>query len=243
MEAAATSTAARATTVQGRALVARMASTRHLATTPQRQHADARFMELEAETEHRRARECKHKAAEAELRAAAQCAQGLVLAWRAMACLGLPAELPVAAEVGSKEAAGLCSSWPAGGRARRASAGQRFLRGLKEAGMLRALRKAGAGMASGMLTKSAPKDISERHGSKLYGEDKYYKQFAASKAKKDAAAFAGNLPPPEKEKAPKSFIKSKKNKKGSRSTKIAKKGLSKGECLSAHAQDAAGPTS
>ena len=153
-----------------------------------------------------------------------------------MARAGLEVELPVALQAGSKGAAGLCSSWPAGGRARRASAKQYFLRDLKEAGILRILRKAGAEMASGMPAKSAPKGTFGKHGSKLYGEDKYYKQFAASKAKKDAAALAGSLPPLKKEKAPKSFTKSKK---GTRKSRKPKKASSKGECLSAQRMGAA----
>ncbi len=97
--------------------------------------------------------------AEAELHAAAQRAQDLMLAWRAMACMGLPAELPMAMEVGSKGAAGLCSNWPVGGQARHASVKQLFLRGLKEAGMLKIAHTSGEGMASGMLTKNAPKEL------------------------------------------------------------------------------------
>ena len=84
-------------------------------------------------------------------------------------------------------------------------------------------------MAAGTLAKSTPRGIFERHGSKLYGEDKYHEQLAAFKAKKDVAAFAGHLPP-KSEKAPKSFAK---GKKGFRKSRKPKKASSKGECLSA----------
>ena len=65
----------------------------------------------------------------------------------------------------------------------------------------------GALAASGALAKGTPRGAFERHGSKLYGEDKYYEQLAAFKAKKDVAALAGSLPPLKSEKAPKSFAK------------------------------------
>ena len=104
--------------------------------------------------------------------------------------LGLAAELPVVLEAGSKGAAGLRSSWPAGGRARHISVKQYFLRDLKEAGILRIIHKAGELAAGGAFAGSTPKDISGRHGRKLYGEDKYYKEFVASKVKKDVAALA-----------------------------------------------------
>ena len=181
-------------------------------------------------------------AAEAELCAAAQCAQGLMLAWRAMACMGLKVEFPMILEIDSKGAAGLCSSWPAGGRARHASVKQFFLRDLKEAGMLKIIHMPGVEMTSDIFTKNTPKDIFEKHGSKLYGEDKYYKQFVASKTKKDVAALPSvwndivdDLPPLKSEKAPKSFTKSKNKKKGCSSTKRARRTSSKGECRSAYA--------
>ena len=128
-------------------------------------------------------------------------------------------------------AAGLRSSWPAGGRARHISVKQYFLRDLKEAGILRIAHRAGELAASGIFTKSTPKDIFERHGSKLYGEGKYYKEFAAPKLKKGAAALAkagawkgiaeNALPPLKSEKAPKSFAASKRKKKGRRKPKVA----------------------
>ena len=151
--------------------------------------------------------------------------------------MGLKVEFPMILEIDSKGAVDLCNNWSVGGRTRRISVKQYFLRDLKEAGMLKIIHKAGVGMASDIFTKNTPKDIFERHGSKLYGEDKYYKQFVASKAKKDVAALssawndiAGDLPPLKSEKAPKSFIKSKNNKRGRSSTKRARRISSKGEC-------------
>ena len=133
-------------------------------------------------------------------------------------------------EIGNKGAVGLCSSWPAGGRARHISVKQYFLRDLKEAGILRIIHKAGELAASDIFAKSTPKDIFERHGSKLYGEDKYYKEFVASKLKKDVAALAradawkgiaeNALPPLKSEKAPESFIVNKRNKRGRRKSKV-----------------------
>ena len=99
---------------------------------------------------------------------------------------------------------------------------------MKEAGILRIVHKPGVGMTSDIFAKNTPKDIFERHGSKLYGEDKYYKQFVASKAKGDVAALSSvwndivdDLPPLKSEKAPKSFIVSKRKKKGRRKPKVA----------------------
>ena len=174
--------------------------------------------------------------------------QDLMLAWRALACLGLKAELPMTLEAGNKGAVGLRSSWPAGGRARRASAKQRFLRGLKEVGIARATHRAGALMASGILAKSTPRDIFERHGSKLYGEDKYCKQHAepkclGNKEKREIVALASvwkgiaEMPPLRRKKAPAS--RPKQSKKGSRKSKRPKRASSKGECLGAQRAGAA----
>lgn len=83
-------------------------------------------------------------------------------------------------------------------------------------------------MASDIFTKSTPKDIFGRHGSKLRGEGKHCKQLAAPKLKKDVAALAkvdawkgvaeNVLPPLKSEKAQKSFIASERKKKGRRSS-------------------------
>ena len=121
---------------------------------------------------------------------------------------------------------------------------QHFLRDLKEAGILRILHKPRVGMASDIFTKNTPRDICERHGSKLYGEDKYYKQYAEpkcldNKEKREIVALASvwkdiaELPPLRREKAPASW--SKQSKKGSRKSRKSKKASSKGECLGAHA--------
>ena len=168
---------------------------------------------------------------EAELYAAAQCAQDLMLAWRILACLGLTVEFPMILEVDNKGAVDLCNNWSVGGRTRHISVKQYFLRDLKEAGISRIIHKAGELAASDIFTKSTPKDIFERHGSKLYGEDKYYNEFVASKLKKDVAALArvdawkgiaeNVLPPLKSEKAPKSFTASKRKKKGRRKPKVA----------------------
>ena len=147
-------------------------------------------------------------------------------------------------EIGNKGAADLCSSWPAGGRTRHISVKQYFLRDLKEAGIVRIIHKAGALMTSDIFTKNTPRDIFERHGSKLYGEDKYYKQYVESKCldnkeKREIVALANvwkdiaELPPLRREKAPASW--SKQSKKGSRKSRKSKKASSKGECLGARA--------
>ena len=106
----------------------------------------------------------------------------------------------MAMEAGSKGAAGLCSSWPVGGRARHASVKQLFLRDLKEAGILKTVHTSGEDMTSDILTKNTPRELLERHGSKFFGQGKYYQPHASGKKSgkvrkanaKEAAAVAFN---------------------------------------------------
>ena len=96
-------------------------------------------------------------ATEAELHAAAQCAQDLMFAWRIMACMGLSVEFPMIMEIGSKGAVDLCSNWPVGGRARHVPVKQLFLRDLKEAGILKiAHTSGGKGSCSNGRVPTAP---------------------------------------------------------------------------------------
>ena len=101
--------------------------------------------------------------------------------------MGLPVEFPMILEVDNKGAADLCNNWSVGGRTRHVSVKQFFLRDLKEAGIIKVAHKAGEEMASGILAKSTPKAISEKHGCSFYGKDEYYQQHLKEQEKKSSS--------------------------------------------------------
>ena len=121
-------------------------------------------------------------AAEAELHAAAQCAQGMMYIMRVLMCLGLKVKLPMILEVGNKGAAGHCSNWSVGGRTRHVEVKQNFLRELKELGFLKVKWKNGSDMTSDLFTKNLALGLFEKHGSKFYGKDQCYAERAGGKS-------------------------------------------------------------
>ena len=111
---------------------------------------------------------------EAELYAAVQCVMDMMYIWRILCCLGLQVALPMILEVDNKGAVDFANNWSVAGRTRHIEVKQYYLRELKEAGILKVQWKSGDQMTSDIFTKNLAGPLFEKHGSKFYGEDKYY---------------------------------------------------------------------
>ena len=124
---------------------------------------------------------------EAELYAAVQCAQDMMYIWRVMSGMGLQVKMPMTLEIDNKGSVDFCNNWSVAGRTRHIEVKQYFLRDLKELGILKVMWKSGEEMTSDIFTKNLGRPLFERHGSKLYGEDEYFKAATSKNETVDAA--------------------------------------------------------
>ena len=112
---------------------------------------------------------------EAELNAAAQCAQDMLFAMRVIESLGLQVQKPMILKVDNKGAHDIAHNWSIGGRTRHIDVRINFLRELKEEGILELDWLPGEENASDLFTKNLQGPLFEKHTATFVGIDKYMK--------------------------------------------------------------------
>ena len=107
---------------------------------------------------------------EAELVAAAQCAQDMLFDMRVIESMGLKVKKPMILEVDNKGAVDLTHNWSVGGRTRHVEVRQYFLRDLKEENVIVAKWISGDSNSSDLFTKNLPGPLFEKHMATYCGE-------------------------------------------------------------------------
>ena len=114
--------------------------------------------------------------AEAETMAAVLCVQDMIFIKRVLESLELNVAVPMRLKVDNKAVVDLFNNWTTGGRTRHADLKLKFLRELKEHGLLEIVWQPTENNTADIFTKNVDTNTFSKHASKLVGVDRYMQE-------------------------------------------------------------------